>query len=167
MTDAKENSTLVNHKIAVEDNEREFAHKYYWSSCCLRVDKRALAFFTQAAFSGSIVTFCIVMLITAPDCETFSRYSPLLTLVVGVWLPSPQLKDSWNMKDARLLRFSVTTGADTCSCIVTGASGMATFVCSVNACLYIWLWLWKVFLQTVQVTLGSECLTLLWENQLL
>ena len=94
MTDAKENSTLVNHKIAVEDNEREFEHKYQWSSCCLRVDKRALSFFTQAAFSGSIVAFCIAMLITAQDCATFSRYSPLLTLVVGVWLPSPQLKDS-------------------------------------------------------------------------
>ena len=94
MTDLGESSTLVAHKIHVEDNQIEFEHKYQWSSCCLRVDKRALTFFTQAAFSGSIVAFCIAMLITAQDCATFSRYSPLLTLVVGVWLPSPQLKDS-------------------------------------------------------------------------
>ena len=92
--DVKENSTLVNHKIAVEDNQIEFEHRYQWNSCCLRVDKRALIFFTQAAFSGCIVAFCITMLCTSPSCDTFSRYSPLLTLVVGIWLPSPQLKDS-------------------------------------------------------------------------
>ena len=97
MTDTKESSTLVNHKIAVEDDERQFEHKYQWTSCCLRVDKRALSFFTQAAFSGSIVAFCITMLITSQDCATFSRYSPLLTLIVGVWIPNPSLaqtKDS-------------------------------------------------------------------------
>ena len=82
------------HKLAAEKSEREFVHKYQWSSCCLKVDKRALSYFTQAAFSGAIVAFCITMLITDQDCDTFSRYSPLLTLVVGVWLPSPQLKES-------------------------------------------------------------------------
>ena len=94
MTDVKENSTLVQHKINVEDNQIEFEHKYQWSSCCLRVDKRALSFFTQAAFSGSIAAFCIVMLVTDQSCASFSRWSPMLTLVIGVWLPSPQLKDS-------------------------------------------------------------------------
>ena len=94
MTDVKESSTLVNHKIAVEDDERQFEHKYQWNSCCLRVDKRALSFFTQAGFSAAIAGFCIGMLITNQDCPTFSRSSPLLGLVVGVWLPSPQLKDS-------------------------------------------------------------------------
>jgi hypothetical protein len=84
-----------------------------------------------------------------------------------VWLPSPQLKDSWNTNPANPRRFSVMTGAGTSSCTVNTTSGSAGFVCSVNACLYIWLWLWKVFLQTVQVTLGSECFVLLWENQLL
>ena len=68
--------------------------KYHWNSCCLKVDKRALTFFTQATFSALTVGFCICMLITAQDCATFSRYSPLLTRVIGVWLPSPQLKES-------------------------------------------------------------------------
>ena len=93
MTDVKENSTLVNHKIHVEDNQIEFEHKYQWTSCCLRVDKRALLFFTQATFSAGIAGFCIAMLIANQDCDTFARYSPLLGLVIGVWLPSPQLKD--------------------------------------------------------------------------
>ena len=163
MTDAKENSTLVNHKIHVEDNQIEFEHKYQWNSCCLRVDKRALSFFTQAAFSGSIVAFCIVMLITAQDCATFSRYSPLLTLVVGVWLPSPQLKDSWKTNPANPLRFSTTTGADTGSCTASRASGVATFECSVNTCLYNCECVWKRLKQLPHATAGSLCLTFLCE----
>ena len=91
MTDVKENSTLVQHKIHVEDDQREFEHKYQWNSCCLRVDKRALSFFTQAIFSGTIIAFCIGMLIKNTDCATFSRYSPLLTFVIGIWIPNPMM----------------------------------------------------------------------------
>jgi hypothetical protein len=40
------------------------------------------------------VAFTVTQLIVNQNCESFSRYSPLLTLVVGVWLPSPQLRDS-------------------------------------------------------------------------
>ena len=94
MTTDPELGALVQHKIAVEDDERKFDHSYKWESCCLRVDKRALIYFTQAAFSASIVAFTVSMMVVHQDCETFNRYSPLLTLVVGVWLPSPQLRDS-------------------------------------------------------------------------
>ena len=80
----------IEYKMGVVDDER----KYHWNSCCLKVDKRALSFFTQVTFSALTVAFCIVMLITSQDCVTFSRWSPLLTLVIGVWLPSPQLKES-------------------------------------------------------------------------
>ena len=83
---------LLQHKIEVEDDERKFKRDNTYNSCCLRVHKRALNFFTQASFSASIVIFCITMLVSNQDCGTFSRYSPLLTLVIGVWLPSPQLK---------------------------------------------------------------------------
>ena len=93
-TDPEEIGVLVTkHKIDVEDDERKFDHSYKLESCCLRVDKRALSFFTQAAFSASIVEFTVGMMVVNQDCATFSRYSPLLTLVVGVWLPSPHLRD--------------------------------------------------------------------------
>ena len=83
---------LLQHKIDVED-ERKFNHDNTWTSCCLRVDKRALNYVTQASFSAAIVIFCIVMLLSNQNCDAFSRYSPLLTLVVGVWLPNPNLKN--------------------------------------------------------------------------
>ena len=93
-TDPEEIGVLVTkHKIDVEDDERKFDHSYKWESCCLRVDKRALSFFTQAAFSAGIVAFTVSMMAINGDCASFSRYSPLLTLVVGVWLPSPNLRD--------------------------------------------------------------------------
>ena len=96
MIDTKESSSLIKkieeHKKSLEDEERKFEHETTWNSCCLRVDKRALINFTQAAFSGTIVAFCISLLAINQDCETFSRYSPLLTLVVGIWLPQPQMK---------------------------------------------------------------------------
>jgi len=90
----EDTSLVAEHKIVVEDDERDFAHRYQWTSCCLKVDKRALSYFTQAAFSAIIVVFCIIMLIQSHSCDTFSRYSPLLTLVIGVWMPSPQLKET-------------------------------------------------------------------------
>ena len=64
----EENKTLITdspailqHQIEVEDDERKFNHDNTYNSCCLRVDKRALNFFTQASFSASIVIFCITM----------------------------------------------------------------------------------------------------------
>ncbi len=80
------------HKIAVEDDERDFKHKTYWDSCCIRMDKRAVAYLGQMAFSGAIIAFTISMLVLNQDCSTFSRYSPLLTFIVGCWMPQPQMR---------------------------------------------------------------------------
>ena len=94
-TDPELGVLVAKHQIEVDSEERKFDHSYKWESCCLRVDKRALSFFTQAAFSASIVAFTVGMMVSQPqDCAVFSRFSPLLTLVVGVWLPSPQLRDT-------------------------------------------------------------------------
>ena len=90
----KQESTLLRqrvaeHTILVEDDERAFSHEYTWTSCCLKMDKRALSFFTQAFFSLITICFCITMLVKSPgDSE---KYASLLTLVLGVWLPNPKL----------------------------------------------------------------------------
>ena len=90
----KQESTLLRqrvaeHTILVEDDERAFSHEYTWTSCCLKMDKRALSFFTQAFFSLITICFCIVMLVKSPgDSE---KYGNLLTFVLGIWLPNPKL----------------------------------------------------------------------------
>ena len=97
MEDQKNNLVLrpsiVQYQIDVDDENRKFEHDNTYKSCCLTIDKRALNFFTQAIFSGAIIGFCITMLSTNTDCPTFSRYSPLLTFIIGVYLPNPHLKD--------------------------------------------------------------------------
>ena len=89
----KENKELIQHQIIVQDEEIKFNHDNTYKSCCLTIDKRALNYFTQAIFSGSIIAFCIAMLSTNTDCATFSRYSPLLTFVIGIWVPNPNMKN--------------------------------------------------------------------------
>ena len=84
----------VKHHITVEDDQREFEHTNYWTSCCFKMDKRAVAYFSQLLISVSVCAFTIGMMSVNQDCPTFSRYSPLLTMVIGIWLPQPSLKDS-------------------------------------------------------------------------
>lgn len=84
-------SALIRHKMDVEDDEIKFNHDNTYKSCCLTIDKRALNYFTQAIFSGAIIAFCIAMLATNQDCATFSRYSPLLTFIIGIWVPNPNM----------------------------------------------------------------------------
>ena len=67
----KENKELILHKIEVEDEEIKFNHDNTYKSCCLTIDTRALNYFTQAIFSGSIIAFCNAMLSANTDCATF------------------------------------------------------------------------------------------------
>ncbi len=89
--DKNELSIITKHKIDVEDDNRKFEHDNYYNSCCLRCDKRALQFIVQAIFSAIVIIFCIAILLYNQDCATFSRYGPLLGLVIGVWLPQPHM----------------------------------------------------------------------------
>jgi hypothetical protein len=85
--------SMTQHRIQVEDEERKFEHDNTYKSCCLLMDKRGLIFFTQLFFSASILIFCIVQLCLKPDCETYAKYSSMMMLIVGVYLPNPHLKD--------------------------------------------------------------------------
>ena len=81
----------LQHDIAVEDDERTFAHDNTWKSCCLTVDRRAVSYISQMGIGVAVITFCISMLVIDQSCTSFSRWSPLLGLVLGVMLPSPRL----------------------------------------------------------------------------
>ena len=95
MEDKKESSIkitpIIQHQIEVEDDNRKFEHDNTYNSCCFRCDKRALQFIVQAIFSAIVIIFCISILLINQDCATFSRYGPLLGLVIGVWLPQPHM----------------------------------------------------------------------------
>jgi hypothetical protein len=84
---------VVQHRLDIEDEEVKFKHANIWKSCCLTVDKRAVVFFSQLTISLFICAFTIGMMSYNQDCATFSRFSPLLTLIVGIWLPQPSFKN--------------------------------------------------------------------------
>ena len=74
--------------------ESAYAEKRYdntWDSCCFKMDKRATMFFSQLAISALTMGFCIYQLVHLDNCEAQSLYSSILTLVLGVYLPSPKL----------------------------------------------------------------------------
>ena len=73
-----------------EDEEKK--DSYLWTSCCLKLDKRATIFFSQLSISLIIIAFCLYQLVHLVDCEPQQAYIGLLTLVLGVWLPQPNMK---------------------------------------------------------------------------
>ena len=60
---------------------------------CFKMDKRAVSYFSQLTISISLCAFTIGMMAVNQDCATFSRYSPLLTLIAGIWMPQPSMKN--------------------------------------------------------------------------
>ena len=46
-------------------------------------------FLVQILFSLIMVAFCISQVISNDDAATRSVYLPILTSIIGVWLPSP------------------------------------------------------------------------------
>ena len=77
MEDQKNNlvlkSSIIQHQIDVDDENRKFGHDNTYKSCCSTVDKRPLNFFTQAIFGGALIGFCITMLSTNTDCLMVHR----------------------------------------------------------------------------------------------
>ena len=78
---------VLNHVIDVDDKRRENE----WTSCCVRMDKRAVRFFTQLCISICIISLYIAQLIRLNDCGSQHAYIGLLTLIIGIWLPSPSM----------------------------------------------------------------------------
>jgi hypothetical protein len=63
-----------------------------WKSCCLSMDRRAVQFFSQLAAISATMGLCIFKLGTDSSQETQVSYTALLTLMIGVVVPSPKFK---------------------------------------------------------------------------
>ena len=73
---------IINHEI--EDT---------WESCCLKVDKRAVQYFTQMGIIAGVMIFAIVQLSDPnTDCGKEATYMGLLTMMIGLIIPSPAIK---------------------------------------------------------------------------
>ena len=98
-----EEVTLTSHQIAptphsvqVNDDPTNRADTdtspVLWRSCsgCL-IDKRVLLFTAQAGISAVTAGFCMYQLTTQHGCESQGLYSGILSLILGTWLPQPQV----------------------------------------------------------------------------
>ena len=86
-TEIEKMKDVVDIERAVLENENK------WSSCCFTVDKRAVVFFSQLLITLSVVVLCIYQLIKHHDnCDSNQLYSGILSMVIGIYLPTPKIK---------------------------------------------------------------------------
>ena len=86
--DLHEKKTILDHDIKTQDDITENT----WTRCCLKMDKRAVQYFSQLGVIGGIIVFDIVQLLTLTACESQVPYMSLLTFLVGILIPNPKLQ---------------------------------------------------------------------------
>jgi len=60
-----------------------------WQSLCLTTDKAAAVYFSTFVLILIIVGFCCYQLVHKPDCSDQQAYLSVLSMILGVVLPSP------------------------------------------------------------------------------
>ena len=79
-------------RLEAENKQREFERDTYWKSCCCgRTDRRILAYATQVGFGIMTAGFCMYKLSSDIACAEENVYISLLSGIIGVFLPSPNL----------------------------------------------------------------------------
>ena len=73
-------------KIEVENKNPEDTT---WRSMCITADKNVIQYFTQITIITGIMSFSIYKLTTNETCEAQQAYMGLLTMLIGLVLPSP------------------------------------------------------------------------------
>lgn len=72
-------------------DSRDNAGPAMWRTCCMTCDPRAVMFFSQLFISVGVMVFCIYQMVANGDQETRDAFMPLLTFLVGVYLPTPKI----------------------------------------------------------------------------
>jgi hypothetical protein len=63
-----------------------------WHSCCLTCDKDFVEYMVKYFLLCGLMIFFSVELHISEKCESDQLYTGLLTLIIGIALPSPRLK---------------------------------------------------------------------------
>ena len=64
-----------------------------WKSCCFILNKQMLKYFIQVIILSSLIVSSVVMIIVDKDCNSQRYYAGILMICLGVFLPSPTLKN--------------------------------------------------------------------------
>ena len=63
-----------------------------WRSCCLQVDPRAVAYFTQMIIGIGVLVFAGAQLVLQPSCVQQQAYLGLFTFIIGILLHAPSMQ---------------------------------------------------------------------------
>jgi hypothetical protein len=72
--------------------EEETPKKVVWHSFCLAMDKDFVVYITTFVLIGAVICFCCYQLIHLNSCQDQSAYLGILSMILGVLLPQPRLK---------------------------------------------------------------------------
>lgn len=63
-----------------------------WKSCCFILDKEAVQYFIKIFILIGLIIFFSFELHISDTCEDNQLFTGLLTMVIGILIPSPRLK---------------------------------------------------------------------------
>ena len=86
-----ESKLEVDNKISILPESKDQDDAIVWRSGCFDLNKGFVKFVCAFIISLVLLTFSIYMLLTIEKGEDKSLYISLITLVLGVYLPSPQI----------------------------------------------------------------------------
>ena len=87
MQSQNDQDTLMVTIRPTEESKQVVQRRATWESCCLRMDRQAMVYFSQFAFSLGVFGFSAIMLVIAKgDCDRSSPYIGLISFLLGKFL---------------------------------------------------------------------------------
>jgi hypothetical protein len=75
----------------IEDKIHSKKNEITWSINSYVLDRRSVIYITHVSISMIMILFCMYQLVMLEGCHSQQLYSSLLTLVIGIYLPSPSV----------------------------------------------------------------------------
>jgi hypothetical protein len=94
MTDNSPSNTLIDigETQLTRTEQNNNLERYTWDSCCFRIDKRVVIFFSQFTIGLMVISFSLYQLNKDNSCDHQQIYIGLLTMMVGIFLPAPRIQ---------------------------------------------------------------------------
>ena len=83
------NSNSIGNNVSQEEKTKLDDDKVIWNSCCFNLNKNFVKFSVQVFISLIILALSCYKLIIIDSSEDKSTYISLITLILGVYCPSP------------------------------------------------------------------------------
>ena len=78
--------------VATTENDTIQPEPRIWRSCCIESDREAVVYLTTFSLIFTTLGFCFHQLIVLHECNSQQAYLSILTLILGIVIPSPVIK---------------------------------------------------------------------------